>query len=251
MMERKFIEENIKNNKIEKYLENELKKADYSHTEIKRTPITTRIIVHVGKPGIAIGRAGATIKNLTDVLKNKFNIENPQLDIKTIEKPELDPQVVAKQITSAIERGINSRKIVNIYLRRIMDAGAVGTEITISGKISGERSRSEKFLEGYIKKCGDTSDKFVKKGYATAMLKQGTVGIKVQIMEVLPDLVSLEKKGILEKEEEPLEEEKEVVEEKTLKRKVKKKKVKKKKVKKKIKEKKKVVKKTKKGKKKK
>jgi len=192
MIERKFVEDAIKNLTIDEYLEKSLEKADYSHSDMKVTPMSTRLIIHVGRPGVAIGKAGKNIQMLTDTLKSRFRIKNPQLDIKNIPQPDLDAAVVAKGIASAIERGMKHRRIVNIYLRNIMRAGALGAEITVSGKM-GARSRTDKIGVGYIKKCGEMAQEYVKEGKAVAVLKAGTLGIKVKILPELPKSVMLEK----------------------------------------------------------
>ena len=193
MIEKKFIQQNVKSLELERYFRKTLEKADYSHTDIKITPLSTKITIVVGKPGIAIGKGGKTIKELTNTLTNKYKIKNPQLDIQTAENPDLDSFIIAKNIAGSLERGLKPGRLINIYLRKITFAGAVGAEITISGKISGSRGRTEKVLIGYIKKCGDMAEEYVKEGLATATLKQGVVGVKVKILPFLPKSLQIEK----------------------------------------------------------
>lgn len=194
MIERKFLKEHITNLEIQEYLANILGAAEFSHADIKVTPVNTRIIIYVGRPGVAIGRAGKNIEKLTEDLVKKFGIKDPQLDIKDLVDPDVDAQVVANGIASALERNVKLKKVVNMYIDRIMEANAVGAEITISGKISGSRSRVEKTLRGYIKKCGDMAVENVDKGFATAVLKAGVLGVNVKIMGRLPESMMIEKK---------------------------------------------------------
>ncbi len=193
MIERKFVQDKIKEKMIQDYLEKELERADYSHTDIRMTPLSTRLIIYVGRPGFAIGRGGAMIKKLTEDLKNKFGVKNPHIDIQQVENPYLDARIVAKNIAQALEQHVSPARITNIYLRNIMEAGAVGAEIVLSGKLSGARGRSDKRMVGYIKKCGDMADEVVSKGFAIARLKPGVIGVKVRIMPRLPKSVQLEK----------------------------------------------------------
>jgi len=79
-------------------------------------------------------------------------------------------------------RGMNVKKIGHYYLDRVMRAGAIGCEIVIKGKISGEKARSERFIAGYLKKCGEPAMRDVIKGVATALPKLGTIGITTHIM---------------------------------------------------------------------
>ncbi len=194
MIERKFIEDHIKSLEIEEYLAKVLEKADYSHTDIQITPLSTRLVVHVGRPGIAIGRAGKNIEMITNMLSEKFGVKNPQLDIQSIENPDLDATYVAHQISSAIERYVKPNRITNIYLRNIMRAGAHGAEIQISGKISGGRGRTDKKQVGYIKKSGEFVIDNVDRGFSVARMKPGVLGIKVMIMKNLPESMLIEKR---------------------------------------------------------
>ncbi|MBU4300783.1 MAG: 30S ribosomal protein S3 [Nanoarchaeota archaeon] len=191
MIERNFIKEGIRNADIEAYLCRELAHAEYSHSEIKRTPLNTRIIIYAGRPGMVIGRAGSNIQRLTEDLSVKFKIDKPQLEIKEIERPDLDARVVAKRIAEAIEKGNNARKIANIFIKKILHSGAIGAELVIAGKSSGGRSKSDKFIEGYLKKCGDTSEKYANRAKLTAFTKPGAIGIKVRIMRELPEEIKM------------------------------------------------------------
>ncbi len=194
MIERKFVSEGVMNMKIEEYFNKELERADYSHCEIKRTPLATRVIIYAARPGIIIGRGGEAVARLQETLKEKFGLENPQIEVKTVDEPYLDARIVAKRIKFALERGMNYRRVVNMFLSRIKEAGAVGAEIEISGKLSGERKRREKFMTGYIMKCGYPALEWVDEAKEQAVLKPGVIGIKVKLMPYMPAEMELEKK---------------------------------------------------------
>jgi len=214
-MEKRFIKEGIRNRDVEEFLANEFARAGYSHSEIQRTPLSIRITVYAHKPGLIIGRGGKNIDALTQTLKEKFGFENPQLDVQEIKNPELDPHVVAKWIASAIERGLNYKRVANIALERAMVAGAAGIGIRISGKLGTDMARTEKFSDGYLQYSGEPSESMVKTSYAQANVKLGTIGIQVRIMIEKPK--ELETIGKVEKTEEILKEGEEVgdIEEKT------------------------------------
>src|SRR3989338_5962442 len=194
MIERKFIQRGRRNLKVEEYLESQLGNADFSHAEIKRTPLNTRITVYAGRPGMVIGRAGSKIQELTDTLKTKFGVDNPLLEVKEVENPYMDAQVVAKQIVSALERRIAARRIVNIMLQEVMKAGAIGVEIVISGKLGGALARTERFSLGYLKKCGEPAETCTHKAKAQANLKAGVIGVKVTVMKSTQDILALAKR---------------------------------------------------------
>ena len=199
--ERKFIEAAKKRMQIEEFLAQEFSRAGYSHAEIQRTPLAMRIIVYAHKPGLIVGRGGKNIDNIIQVLKDQFGLENPQLDVQEIENPDLDPHIVSKQIAGAIERGMNYKKIVNMAIQRIMDSGAVGVGIRISGKMGGAMSRTEKFSSGYLKYAGEPAETMVKSAFAKAQVKLGTIGIQVRIMLETPeDLETMKKLREIPKE---------------------------------------------------
>lgn len=194
MIERKFVAKGVRNAELEEYLESQLENADYSHADIKRTPLSTRVVVYAGRPGMVIGRSGSKIKEITDAFTTKFGITNPQIEVKSVDNPYLDPVVIAKQLAYALEKGTNYRRAVNIFLENIMGSGAIGVEICLAGKLSGARKRREKFLRGHLKKSGDSRETCTQQGKATAELKPGMVGIKVRIMHSLPDVLLIEKR---------------------------------------------------------
>ncbi len=218
VIERKIIEENIKNASISEYLAKSLERAGYGGVDIKRGPLGTRIIVKVETPGIVIGRKGRSIRELTKDLGEKFSIENPQIEVEEIKNPELNADVMSHRTASDLERGYHYRRTAYKISRRIMDAGAKGVEIVISGKLSGQRSRTVRFTTGYLKKCGEPAQRLVDRGYSIARLKLGVMGVTVKIMPpnvVLPDEIYLiEEKEDKEEDTSIKEEVKEEVKEK-------------------------------------
>ena len=187
-VEKHFIKEGIKETEIEEFLREKFNRAGYSHIEIQRTPLGTRIMVFANRPGLVIGKSGSRIKEITDEIQKRFEMENPMLDVREIENPFLNAQVIADKITKSLERGSFYKKLANFYLNEVMKAGAVGIEIRIGGKLGGERGRFQKFKQGYIKHAGYYADNILDKGYATANLKLGIIGVQVKIMKDLPEV---------------------------------------------------------------
>ena len=114
MIERLFVEQGVKRVELEEYLSHEMEKAGFTHSEIVKTPLVTRIIVNVVKPGLAIGKSGSNIKKITDTIAKRFGVENPQLEIKEIPVPELDARAMVNKTRSAIERGFSWRSIATL-----------------------------------------------------------------------------------------------------------------------------------------
>ncbi|MEA3254396.1 MAG: 30S ribosomal protein S3 [Candidatus Altiarchaeota archaeon] len=211
-MEKHFIQEGIIRSELESFLRNELEGAGYSGINIQKTPLATRVILYVEKPPLVIGKKGRRINKLTRYLTDKYKIDNPAIDVQKVENPTLDPNIVARRISLALERGMNRRRVVYKALRAVMYAGARGVEIILAGKIIGKggRARTEKYLQGYMKKAGDPL-KLVNLGSTQAYLKAGVIGVTVKI--VLPDVVFPDQIEIKPREEEKTKEVKEKPEE--------------------------------------
>jgi len=179
-----FIDESIKRTGVDEFLWKEFERAGYGGVVMTKTPLGTNIVVYAMRPGIIIGRGGVTIKNLARVLEEIFELPNPQISVAEIEVPELNAQVMASRIASALGRGVHFRRSGFWALNQIMGAGALGAEIIISGKLrsSSGRARNEKFRDGYVAKSGDPAMRYVRKAVAHAQLKQGILGVRVLIM---------------------------------------------------------------------
>jgi small subunit ribosomal protein S3 len=184
MIERKFIAERIKELQIQQYIDQTLKNVGHSSTKLVRTPLGEKIIIYASRPGLVVGKKGENIKQLTSTLKKKFSLENPQIEISEVENPNLDAQIVAERIASTLERfGIQKFKaIAHKTMQDVMNAGALGIEIRISGKVPSARAKSWRFYKGYLKKCGNAALLQVKRACTFATLRPGTVGVKVAIM---------------------------------------------------------------------
>ena len=192
--ERKFIRENAKRSLIKKFLVKEIEGAGFGGMNIQRTPIGTRVNILVERPGMVIGKSGAKIKELTDSIRTKFNVDNPQIEIQEAgSNASLNAQIMAEKLAEALERGWHFRRAGHSTVRRIMQSGAKGCQVILAGKLTGERHRTEKFTEGHVKYCGETAKEVMDVGYATAKLKPGVLGVKVRIMKPdskLPDEIT-------------------------------------------------------------
>ncbi len=189
-----FVQTGIKHTEIDAFLAKELSKAGYSGVDIQKTPLGARVIIYAERPGIVIGRSGKNIRDLTSILEEKFGLENPQIEVSELEIPELKARVVANLLVQRLERGDHFRRAGYAIMRRVMAAGAKGVEIKISGKLSSERAKYQKFRDGVICKAGEPAMVFVDQAALQAYLKPGVMGVQVKIMppEVeLPDVVKI------------------------------------------------------------
>jgi small subunit ribosomal protein S3 len=180
--EQQFIENGLQRTQIDEFFQDELGRAGYGGMEIAKTPMGTQIVLEAEKPGMVIGKGGKNIRKITTTLESEFNLEDPQVDVQEVEEPDLNARIVADRLANALERGWYFRKAGHTTIDRIMEAGALGAEIVLSGKVTGARSRVEKFNRGYIKHNGEPAEEIVDYGVATAVMKLGTIGVRVRII---------------------------------------------------------------------
>ena len=205
-VEKKFVAEGLSKALVNEYLAEELERAGYGGMVMNRTPMGTQITVYAEKPGMVIGKGGKLIRKITRDLDRKFHLDNPQIDVQDVGHGDLNGRVVANRLASSLERGWYFRKAGQSMMRRVMDAGALGCEIVISGKLTGPRSRTEKFISGYIKHSGKPAIELVDKGYSVAVKKLGVIGCQVRIISPdvrLPDDFRIEAPPAAAPAEEP------------------------------------------------
>jgi small subunit ribosomal protein S3 len=177
-----FIEQGIKLMQINEYLRSELIRAGFAGVDLQRTPLGVRITLKTSRPGLVIGKGGKRIQEITDVLQEKFDLEMPQIEVEEVAEPDLDAQIMAERLAYSLDRGRHYRRAGYYILRKVMDAGARGVEIIISGKVTSQRARTQIFRAGTMSKSGQPAQEGVDKGVAQCIQKSGVLGIIVKIM---------------------------------------------------------------------
>lgn len=178
----------IEDIKIRKALMEKLKLAGITLVEIERLPKSMVVTMVVSRPGVVIGRGGSGIEDVKKLILNvikdtrKGDVSNVKIDPRVIEvkNPELSAYLVASRIASELERRMPHRRVVNRAMERVMNAGAEGVKIVLSGRIAGaDISRVEKYHTGSVP--SQTLRKNIDYAQVPALLKRGYVGVKVFI----------------------------------------------------------------------
>lgn len=203
------------------YLRKKIKDAGYSGVDISKTPTGTRVALHVTRPGIVIGRKGSGIRELTEILAKDFGLKNPQLSVVEIDHPELSASVMCNRLASHIERGTAFRRATMWTLKQIMENGAMGVQITCSGKLRGDRSSFEKHTSGILPRAGHHAEVIVNEDIVHVKTPMGLIGVRIRIARkdrVVPefelkDVATIKQTKVVPKveEKEEEEEEKEIV----------------------------------------
>ena len=180
---------------INDFLREKIKESGFSNVEISKNPTGTRVTLYVTRPGIVIGRKGTGIKELTDLLEKKFGLKNPQVAVEEIQKPELSPNVMCNRMASHLERGTAFRRATMWTMQQIMENGAMGTQITISGKLRGDRSAFEKHSAGILPRAGHHADVVVSEDIVHVETAMGLIGIRIRIARKEKLIPEFELKG--------------------------------------------------------
>jgi small subunit ribosomal protein S3 len=175
------IKNNFRNMELNEFLSTSLKDAGYGGVEVQKTPVGARITVYVTRPGLVIGRKGTGIKDLMLKLEQKFGLQNPQISVLEVTNPELNPHIMSNRIAQLIERGTAFRRAAMWSLNTIMNSGALGVEVVISGKLRTERAHFEKHTIGVVPKSGDIAGHIVTTGMSYVLTKMGLMGIQLRI----------------------------------------------------------------------
>jgi small subunit ribosomal protein S3 len=167
---------------INEYLRSELVRAGFAGVDLQKTPLGVRITLKTSRPGLVIGKGGKRIQEITDVLEQRFGLEMPQIEVEEVQEPDLDAQIMAERLAYSLDRGRHYRRAGYYILRKVMDAGAKGVEIKVSGKVTSQRARTQIFRAGTMTKSGQPAQEAVDKGVAQCIQKSGVLGVVVKIM---------------------------------------------------------------------
>jgi len=173
---------------LDEFLEKQLREAGYGGLEVQKSSVGTTLKVFVARPGLAIGRRGTGIKELTEKVAAQFGLPNPQIAVSEVTNPELNARIMAGRIAQIVSRGTAFRRAAMWTVNNIMNAGAAGVEVSVRGKLRSDRSHGEKYRAGVVPKSGDTAERTVSEATTDVLLKLGLYGIKVKIAlrEALP-----------------------------------------------------------------
>jgi len=182
MKEKEFIEGSIKTQNAKELLRKELSKAGIVNIDIEPTTLGHRIQIISEKPGLIIGKKGKTVKRIKKQLEEDLGLEDVEIDVEEVKKRNLHPELIANWVKSMLIKGERANRATKKAVNAVMDAGAIGAEIIVTGVITGANtySRQEKASKGYLKKAGEEKNK-IRETTDSVILPQGKVGIKVKI----------------------------------------------------------------------
>jgi len=181
---RKFVADGTFYAELNQFLQHELGEDGYSGVEVRVTPMRTEIIIRATRTQNVLGEKGRRIRELTSLVQKRFNFPegNVELYAERVGNRALSAIAQAESLRFKLLGGLAVRRACYGVLRYIMENGAKGCELTISGKLRAARAKSMKFRDGYMIKSGDAVNHYIDEAVRHIQLKQGVLGIRVKIM---------------------------------------------------------------------
>jgi small subunit ribosomal protein S3e len=169
---------------LNEFLTRQLSEEGYSGLEIRVTPIRTEVIIRATRTQGVLGERGRRIKELTALVQKRFGFtENAiELFVERVENRGLCAIAQCESLRSKLLSGVAVRKACNSLIRFIMESGAKGCEIIVSGKVRGQRAKAMKFVEGFMVHSGNPIREYIDFATRHVLLRQGVLGVKVKIM---------------------------------------------------------------------
>nr|CBW52775.1 40S ribosomal protein S3 [Polytomella sp. Pringsheim 198.80] len=180
---KKFVRDGVFRAELNELLTRELAEDGYSGVEVRLSPVRTEIIIRATRTQNVLGEQGRRIRELTSVIQKRFKIDNVQLFAEEVSARGLCAIAQAESLRYKLLGGLAVRRACYGVLRYVMESGAKGCEVIISGKLRAQRAKSMKFKDGYMVSSGNSSRTYIDSAVRHVLLRQGVLGIKVKIMK--------------------------------------------------------------------
>lgn len=179
---RKFVADGVFYAELNDFLTKELGEDGYAGVEVRRTSKRTEIIIRATRTQNVLGEKGRRIRELTFLVQKRFQLPDVELYAERVANRALCAVAQAESLRFKLIHGLVVRRACYGVLRYIMENGAKGCEIIISGKLRGQRAKCMKFKDGYMIKSGYAARRYVDTACRHICLKQGVLGISLAIM---------------------------------------------------------------------
>ncbi|KHG00767.1 40S ribosomal S3-3 -like protein [Gossypium arboreum] len=202
---RKFVADGVFFAELNEVLTRELAEDGYSGVEVRVTPMRTEIIIRATRTQNVLGEKGRRIRELTSVVQKRFKFPENSVELyaEKVNNRGLCAIAQAESLRYKLLGGLAVRRACYGVLRFVMESGAKGCEVIVSGKLRAQRAKSMKFKDGYMISSGHPVNEYIDSAVRHVLLRQGVLGIKVKIMldwdpkgkqgptTPLPDLVTI------------------------------------------------------------
>ncbi|KAJ3324498.1 40S ribosomal protein S3 [Boothiomyces sp. JEL0866] len=202
---RKFVADGVFYAELNEFLQRELAEEGYSGVEVRVTPARTEIIIRATKTQNVLGEKGRRIRELTSIVQKRFNFAENTVELyaEKVNNRGLSAVAQAESLKYKLLAGMVVRRACYSVVRLVMESGAKGVEVVVSGKLRAARAKSMKFQDGFMIHSGQPAKDYIDYAVRHVLLRQGVLGVKVKIMHdwdptgklgpknPLPDLVTI------------------------------------------------------------
>ncbi|CAB0036508.1 unnamed protein product [Trichogramma brassicae] len=181
---RKFVQDGVFRAELNEFLTRELAEDGYSGVEVRVTPQRTEVILMATHTQSVLGEKGRRIRELTSLVQKRFGFKDGSIELyaEKVATRGLCAVAQAESLRYKLIGGLAVRRACYGVLRFIMESGAKGCEVVVSGKLRGQRAKSMKFVDGLMIHSGEPTNEYVNTATRHVLLRQGVLGIKVKIM---------------------------------------------------------------------
>ena len=181
---RKFVADGVFYSELNELFATQLAEDGYAGLEVRVTPARTEIIIKATRTQDVLGENGQRIREMTSVVQKRFNFPEGGVEIfaERVANRGLCAQTQAESLKYKLLGGLAVRRACYGVLRFVMEAGAKGAEVSVSGKVRGQRAKTQKFADGYMIKTGNAYRDYVDEACRHVLMRQGVLGVKVAVM---------------------------------------------------------------------
>ncbi|EEB09596.1 40S ribosomal protein S3 [Schizosaccharomyces japonicus yFS275] len=193
---RKFVADGVFYAELNEFFTRELSEEGYSGCEVRVTPSRSEIIIRATHTQDVLGEKGRRIRELTALVQKRFKFAENTVELyaEKVQNRGLCAVAQCESLRYKLLAGLAVRRAAYGVLRYVMEAGAKGCEVVISGKLRAARAKSMKFADGFMIHSGQPAVDFIDCATRHVLLRQGVLGVKVKIM--LPEPKTRQKKSL-------------------------------------------------------
>merc|ERR1719498_2336578 len=181
---RKFVADGVFFAELNEMLVRELAEDGYSGVDVRVTPMKTEIIIRATRTANVLGEKGRRIRELTSLVQRRFGFAEGTVELyaEKVNNRGLCAIAQCESLRYKLLGGLAVRRACYGVLRFIMESGAKGAEVIVSGKLRAQRAKAMKFQDGYMIKTGAVAEMYVDKAVRHVLMRQGGLGVVVEIM---------------------------------------------------------------------
>jgi len=161
-----------------------LSEEGYAGLEVRNTPLRTEVIIRAARTQKVLGENGRRIREITAVVQKRFKFAEGSIALfaEKIENRGLSAIAQCESLRYKLLSGLAVRRACYGIVRYVMEAGAKGVEVVVSGKLRGQRAKSMKFVDGFMIHAGQPTRDYIDQAIRHVLLRQGVLGLRVKIM---------------------------------------------------------------------